>query len=183
MKKATQKKTARSAAASVTREAKATPASAVAQAPAPGEELVLEDAVPFLVARAGMRMGGAFSKQLKDFDLNLTEWRVCAALNHKPHQRLSELALQTSAEPSTLSRLVEGLMQRKLLVRDRSGEDARALALSLTPAGVELTRRIVPLAQLYERVALAGISKAQAESLKQMLRQLYDNMNILDAGD
>ena len=146
-------------------------------------DLELEDAVPYLVARAGMRMGQAFSKQLKTFDLNLTEWRVCAALNHKPHQRLSELALHTSAEPSTLSRIVEGMMRRKLLVRDRSGEDARALALSLTPAGAELTRRIVPLAQLYERVAVAGIPKQQVESLKQMLRQLYDNMAMLDAAD
>src|SRR5437762_2003993 len=117
----------------------------------------LERALPYLIARAGTRMGQAFSKELKRFHLSLTEWRVCVALHHQPHQRLSELASHTSTEPSTLSRVVDGLLQRGLLVRDRSGEDARALALSLTDAGRDLTVRIIPLAQLYERVSLSGL--------------------------
>ena len=140
----------------------------------------LESAIPYLLARAGMRMGQAFTKELKPFGLSLTEWRVCAALHHQPHQRLAELAGHTSAEPSTLSRTVEGLLQRGLLVRDRSGDDARALALSLTPDGDALAQRIIPLAQLYDRVALSGISAAQVDLLRDMLRRIYGNMESLD---
>jgi DNA-binding MarR family transcriptional regulator len=143
-------------------------------------DLDMDNAVPYLVARAGMRMGQAFSKQLKAFDLNLTEWRVLASLHHRPHQRLSALALNTSAEPSTLSRTVDSLLQRDLLVRDRSGEDGRAVALSLTARGGELAERIIPLAQLYERVALAGIPRQQVETLKDLLRKIYDNVALLD---
>ncbi|MBT2324863.1 MarR family transcriptional regulator [Variovorax paradoxus] len=127
-----------------------------------------------------MRMGQSFSKELKQFKLSLTEWRVCVALHHQAHQRLSDLALHTSTEPSTLSRVVEGLLQRGVLVRDRSDEDARALALSLTEAGRDLTLRIIPLAQLYERVSLSGLTFAQAESLRDMLRMVYDNLAVLD---
>ena len=140
----------------------------------------LERAIPYLLARAGMRMGQAFSKELKPFDLSLTEWRVCVALQHKAHQRLSELAAHTATEPSTLSRVVDGLLQRGLLVRDRSGEDARALALNLTAAGRDLTQRVIPLAQLYERVSLAGLTSSQADALRDMLRSIYDNMAVLD---
>ncbi|ROZ77647.1 MarR family winged helix-turn-helix transcriptional regulator [Ramlibacter sp. WS9] len=142
----------------------------------------LERAIPYLVARAGIRMGQAFSKELKPFGLTLTEWRVCAALHHKPHQRLAELATHTSAEPSTLSRTVEGLLQRGLLIRDRSGDDARALALSLTPEGDALAQRIIPLAQLYDRVALSGISATQVDLLRDMLRRIYSNIETLDKG-
>ena len=140
----------------------------------------LERAIPYLLARAGMRMGQAFSKELKPFDLSLTEWRVCVALQHKAHQRLSELAAHTATEPSTLSRVVDGLLQRGLLVRDRSGEDARALALNLTDEGRDLTQRIIPLAQLYERVSLAGLTSAQTEALRDMLRSIYANLAVLD---
>lgn len=140
----------------------------------------LERAIPYLLARAGVRMGQAFSKELKPFDLSLTEWRVCVALQHKAHQRLSELAAHTATEPSTLSRVVDGLLQRGLLVRDRSGEDARALALNLTDEGRDLTQRIIPLAQLYERVSLAGLTSAQTEALRDMLRSIYDNLAVLD---
>lgn len=137
-------------------------------------------AIPYLLARAGMRMGQAFSKELKPFDLSLTEWRVCVALQHKAHQRLSELATHTATEASTLSRVVDGLLQRGLLVRDRSDEDARAIALNLTAEGRDLTQRIIPLAQLYERVSLAGLTSAQAEALRDMLRSIYDNLAVLD---
>lgn len=125
-------------------------------------------------------MGQAFSKELKRFQLSLTEWRVCVALHHVPHQRLSDLAAHTSTEPSTLSRVVEGLLQRGLLVRDRSDEDGRALALSLTDTGRDLTVRIIPLAQLFERVSLSGLNSAQADALRSMLRIVYDNLAVLD---
>ena len=140
----------------------------------------LERAIPYLLARAGMRMGQSFSKELRQFKLSLTEWRVCVALHHKAHQRLSDLALHTSTDASTLSRVVDGLLQRGVLVRDRSDEDARALALSLTEAGRDLTLRIIPLAQVYERVSLAGLTTVQAESLRDMLRMVYDNLAVLD---
>ena len=68
-------------------------------------------------------------------------------------------------------------------MRDRSGEDARALALSLTDAGRDLTVRIIPLAQLYERVSLSSLSHAQAEALRDMLRIVYDNLAVLDRGE
>lgn len=143
----------------------------------------LQNAVPYLIARAGARMGHVFSQELRKYDLTLTEWRVCSTLHHLPHQRLSEVALNTSTEPSTLSRVVDGLLQRGLLVRDRSGDDARALALSLTQEGVDITLRLIPVAQLYERVCLNGVSVEQAEHLRQMLRLMYDNMAPLDHQD
>ena len=125
-------------------------------------------------------MGQAFTRQLKQFALTLTEWRVCVALHQQPHQRLSDLASGTSTEPSTPPRVVAGLTQAGLLIRDRSEADGRAVALSLTTTGAALTQRIIPLAQVYERVALAGLTSAQSDALRDMLRRIYDNMSLLD---
>lgn len=143
----------------------------------------LENSIPYLIARAGVRMGQSFTRELKQFHITLTEWRVCSVLHHIPHQRLSEVAVNTSTEPSTLSRVVDSLMQRGFLIRDRSDDDARALALSLTAEGEALTQRLIPMAQLYERVSLNGFSAAQADQLRDMLRRLYDNMAPLDRDD
>jgi len=75
---------------------------------------------------------------------------------------------------------VDGLMQRGILIRARSDGDARAVALRLTPEGMDITQRLIPMAQLYERVALNGFSAAQADLLRDMLKRLYDNMAPLD---
>lgn len=140
----------------------------------------LERAVPYLLARAGERMGNSFSRELRPFKLTLNEWRVCVALHLDAHQRLSEIAAHTSADLSTISRVIDGLIKRGLAQRDRSAEDARAIAVGLTPEGIVLTEKIIPIAQLYERVALSGISDEEAENLRGLLRRLYDNIGILD---
>ncbi len=140
----------------------------------------LQNSIPYLIARAGVRMGQSFTREMRKFNMTLTEWRVCSTLGHKPHQRLSEVALNTSTEPSTLSRVVDSMMQRGLLIRERSGDDARALALSLTAEGMDITQRHIPIAQLYERVSLNGFSATQADQLRDMLKLLYDNMAPLD---
>ena len=127
-----------------------------------------------------MRMGQAFSRELKKFDVTLSEWRVCVSLHHRAHQRLSELAAHTSIDASTLSRTVDGLLRRGLLTRDRSENDARALALSLTVDGIALAERIIPLAEVYEKVALSGFSAGQADLLRHMLERVYDSMSALD---
>ncbi|CAN5587227.1 hypothetical protein BH09PSE5_BH09PSE5_43130 [soil metagenome] len=143
----------------------------------------LETAIPYLVARAGMRMGQAFAKELRRFNVSLTEWRACVALHHKPHMRLSDLAQHTSADASTLSRVVDKLINDGLVLRDRNGADGRAVALSLTEEGMHLTEKIIPLAQLYERVSMVGISAEEAKVLRSVLQKIYDNIANLDQAE
>lgn len=140
----------------------------------------LDRAIPYLLARTGERMGMAFSKDLRPFKMTLNEWRVCVALHFEAHQRLSGLVAHTSGDASTLSRVVDGLIKRELVQRDRSVDDARAVAISLTEKGVQLTEKIIPIAQLYERVALSGISDQEAEKLRALLAGIYNNIGILD---
>ncbi len=143
----------------------------------------LETSTPYLIARTGIRIGQAFSNELRQFNISLTEWRVLAALRHRPHQRLSDLAANTSSDASTLSRTVEGLLQQGLLVRERSADDARAVALALTPEGMQLAERVLPLARLYERVLLSGIDPQQVNLLREMLNGIYANMATLSRPD
>ena len=135
----------------------------------------LEEAIPFLLARAGARLGNAFARALKSYDLSLSEWRVCASLRHAPRQTLSELAAHASTDLSALSRIVDRLVARRLAARERCEADGRAIRIALTASGRALTTKIVPLARHYEAVALEGFSKTEVASLRAMLRRLYEN--------
>jgi hypothetical protein len=46
-------------------------------------------------------------------------------------------------------------------------------------AGRRLTGRILPIAERYERVALAGFAGREAATLKAALRRLFANMDRL----
>lgn len=139
----------------------------------------LDSYLPYLLNRAGSRIAAAFSDEVRPHGATLQMWRVLAALRDRDGRRMGDLSETTSIEVSTLTRLVDSMEKKGLVVRRRAAEDARAILLHVTPDGRRLTRRIVPIAKRYERVALAGFKPNEAESLKAALRRLYANMDAL----
>jgi DNA-binding MarR family transcriptional regulator len=141
----------------------------------------LDSYLPYLLNRAGARIAAAFSEEVRPLGATLQMWRVLAALRERDGRRMGDLSETTSIEVSTLTRLVDNMEKKGLVARRRDAGDARAVLLHATAAGRRLTRRILPIAERYEAVALAGFSVSEAATLKAGLRRLYANMDGLSA--
>jgi DNA-binding MarR family transcriptional regulator len=139
----------------------------------------LDSYLPYLLNRAGARIALAFGEEVRPLGATLQMWRVLAALRERDGLRMGELSRTTSIDVSTLTRLVDNMEKKGLVLRQRDAGDARAVALHATPAGRRMTGRIVPIAERYEKVALEGFTAREAELLKRALRRLYANMNAL----
>jgi DNA-binding MarR family transcriptional regulator len=140
----------------------------------------LDSYLPYLLNRAGARIAASFSEEVRPLGATLQMWRVLAVLRERDGRRMGDLSETTSIEVSTLTRLVDTMEKKGLVARRRDAGDARAVALHVTPAGRRLTRRVLPIAERYERVALDGFSAAETSALKIALRRLYGNMTALD---
>lgn len=139
----------------------------------------LDSYLPYLLNRAGARIAAAFSEEVRPLGASLQMWRVLAALRERDGRRMGDLSETTSIEVSTLTRLVDSMEERGLVSRRRDAADARAVMLCVTPAGRRLTQRILPIAERYETVALAGFNAGEVETLRAALRRLYANMEAL----
>jgi DNA-binding MarR family transcriptional regulator len=135
--------------------------------------------LPYLINRAGVRLAVAFSAEIARQGVGLQEWRVLAALLAHGPCRLGDLAALTSIEVSTLSRLVGRMTLARLVARTRESGDRRAVQLDLTAKGQQSVAAIVPLAHEYERMALAGFSRDEADRLREMLSRVYRNLGGL----
>ena len=140
----------------------------------------LADFVPYLLNRAGVKIGLAFTRDIEPLGVTLPMWRVMAALWEDSDQRLGDIAQKTSIDISTLSRLLVSLQRKQYVVRRRSGSDGRALSVSLTEKGRSLTERIIPIAAHYEDVATRGIKQADLARLNNMLVKLFLNIQTFD---
>jgi DNA-binding MarR family transcriptional regulator len=140
----------------------------------------LDSYLPYLLNRAGVRIAAAFSEEVRPLGATLQMWRVLAALREQDGRRMGDLSQTTSIEVSTLTRLIDNMEKKGLVARRRDDGDARAVVLHVTPAGRRLTRRILPIADRYEAVALAGFNAAEAKTLKAALCRLYANMDALE---
>lgn len=139
--------------------------------------LVLQDFLPYLLNRAGMKIGLVFSRDVEPYGVTLPMWRVLIELWHKGDHRLGELAERTTIDLSTLSRLIVSMQRKRLVVRRRSGLDRRALSLALTEKGLELVEKVAPYALHYEQVAIQGLSESEIALLKRALRKVFENLD------
>ncbi|MHC2576652.1 DNA-binding MarR family transcriptional regulator [Bradyrhizobium diazoefficiens] len=142
----------------------------------------LSNSLPYMLARVGIRMGDLFVRVVKKEGLTLPMYRVLAALAEQEQPvRLVELSALTSADLSTLSRLVADMHKEGLVSRERPANDQRSLQVELTPAGRELYERFMPVAAYYEEVATGELSRKDAAALKATLATLYNNLDRLEA--
>lgn len=143
-------------------------------------KLMLQDFLPYLLNRAGLRIGLMFSRDIEPFGITLPMWRVMIELWRGGDHRLGELSEHTSIDISTLSRLLVSMQRKNLIVRRRSGLDGRALSLTLTRRGLALTEKIAPKALRYEDVAMEGMTEREVASLKGLLKRVYRNLEEVD---
>lgn len=83
---------------------------------------------------------------MAEFDIQLPWFEVMDALaSHEGSLRFNELAEQTMANPSSLSRQLDKLEERNLVAREKgTGDDGRAVDIVLTPRGHELWKLANP---------------------------------------
>lgn len=141
---------------------------------------LFKDSFGFVLNRAGVAMGNAFSQELKKAGMTLAMWRVLAALHDTGRQSLSGLSDYVSVEISTLSRQVATLASRGFVISQPCEENWRSVDISLTPAGQVVVRLLQPASVRHERAALDGISPEEAHLLRGLLNKIYGNLCALD---
>jgi DNA-binding MarR family transcriptional regulator len=142
----------------------------------PAPTLDLEDYLPYLVNRVGVRLVAAFSREAEKFDLSVPMWRVLAVLAEHGEQRQIDLAERTSIDASTLSRLIRTVEHLGYVTRARSTASLREVTVALTRRGREVVGALIPLALACEAEATRGLSPRELDVLKALLRRAYANL-------
>jgi DNA-binding MarR family transcriptional regulator len=75
-------------------------------------------------------------------------------------------------DPGTVVDLIDVLEERGLVERRRRAEDRRVYELHLTEAGIAMSEQIEPVLASVESTALAPLSPAEMELLKDMLTRV-----------
>jgi DNA-binding MarR family transcriptional regulator len=125
-------------------------------------------------------MGELFSRRIAPFGVTLPMYRVMAALWENGDQRLSDLATVTTAEISTLSRLIGEMKRKGLVTRSRLEDNGRTVAINLTPKGKSLVEELMPIAVHFEDVAVSSFSASEISRLKVVFREIYQSLGSIE---
>ncbi len=90
---------------------------------------------------------------------------------------VTDLARAADLNPGAMTRLLDKLEVRGLLVREADPDDRRALHIQLTDAGRNLWRDVDQCGQRVRESALLGMNDATRTRLTRLLEQVRDNLN------
>lgn len=102
------------------------------------------------------------------------------AIESAPGISLSELATRAMARQSTISEVVARLVERRLVVRAKADDDARRVALSLTPRGRAIVQRAPQTAQERLVAGLESLSASEQRRLAASLELWLDRAGFTD---
>jgi DNA-binding MarR family transcriptional regulator len=135
---------------------------------------------PYLVRRVGLRIGELFDRAVAGYGVDVSMYRVLAALAEVNGQQLGQLSEVTTIELSTLSRLVGTMAGKGLLTRRRPRGNGRIVEISLSAKGRRLAEELMPIAARFEAVAIGGLGAAEVARLKAQLEAAYRNLDAIE---
>ena len=110
-------------------------------------------------------------------DISLDQWMVLGPiwqLKNPSHKDLSEFCLK---DKTSISRIVDTLEKKNLVVRVNDQLDQRMKRVVLTREGKQLFNHVVPIMEKTREEVRQGISESEIDAFKRVLVQINKNMN------
>lgn len=101
-----------------------------------------------------------------------TQLNVLKLLEEIGELSLSELSRRLAAQNSTVTGIVDRMVQAGLVVREQSAEDRRVWRIRMTPRGAEVAERTQVLPWDLLRTALASLDRREKEQLVTILQKV-----------
>lgn len=143
-----------------------------------GDQIILENALPFLLHGLYQRIRSVTYREFNQLGLEITpeQWIVLARLWQRDGRTVSELSESTLRDKPTMSRILDSMEKAGLLTRTVDEKDARSRIVALTREGKALRKKLVPVAKGLVARLEAGVPEADLLITRRTLRRLFENL-------
>jgi|GEM_PF-2226939 len=140
----------------------------------PDGALPLEHFWPYQVTVLADRIARRTSRIVKERGLNLSQWRVMAAIAEVPGRTSVDVVTVTPMDKGIVSRATKALLEMGFVRREASQTDGRLSHLHLTDAGTDLYADVIPSIQIMAQWADERLTPARLKRLREDLHALMD---------
>ena len=138
--------------------------------------LANQEYVGLLIDAARRRLKLAVLAALEPFELSTQQFWVLLAVRVLPGGSLGAVAERQRMDLPSASRIVTSLVERGLVLLERSLEDRRRASVRLTAKGEALARKLQPVADEVRAAVVSGFSAEEQEVLRGLLRRVIENL-------
>ena len=134
-----------------------------------------EDSVGRLIADVSGRLLAAFDDEVTELGITGAQWVILMRIATGCGSTAAELSRFSRYDTGSMTRMLDRLEEKSLILRVRSSTDRRVIDLELTDAGRELYTLLPPVAIKVLNAHLQGFTRAELDLFKGFLRRMQAN--------
>lgn len=141
----------------------------------------MDNAVGYAIghAAARLKMGLRRTFLAAGHDVTPEQWVVLYRLFEAQGLTQCGLGERTVKDKTTITRILDRLERKTLLVRRRDSQDRRSQRIFLTPAGEDMVRALVPLVRQFAAEAFADVPPEDRATLSRILARIETRLDVM----
>lgn len=140
---------------------------------ADADTLPLHQFLTYRLSRVQAKLNAQATRILREASgITLTQWRIIALVGAAGQTRLSQLAREAALDKGLLSRNLKGLIEDGVITTRPDENDHRAQVLSLSPKGIAIFGRTLPVSRERQRKLRAGLTEEELRIFRRVLDKL-----------
>lgn len=128
--------------------------------------------VGYLINKTAAKMDRTMTAVLKPLGVSIDQFAILMTLTESEGITQSEIGKRVGLASYTVTRLLDDLAAKKLVVRKPNRESRRSFSIYLTPKGKTLSPRLFQAVADVNRAVLAPLSDDETEQLRETLSKL-----------
>jgi DNA-binding MarR family transcriptional regulator len=135
----------------------------------------LTESVGFQLVKARNVITTEMDAALKDLDISSQQMGIMLMLRQKLASTPFELSKMLGIDTGLMTRMLDKLEAKGLVVRSRDEDDRRVVNLALTKAGIAVADQIPEIAPDVLNARLKDFTKAELNELRRLLRKFLSD--------
>lgn len=139
-----------------------------------------EDSVGFLIGLLRTRMFRALDVELGKLGFTAAQWPILRAVADGQTPIAADLCRRLNYDTGSMTRMLNRLEEKGVIVREPGTEDRRVVRLRITPAGRKIYPRLRDATIRVLNRLVAGFNTAEVQQLHEQLARMRSNMDYID---
>ncbi len=138
-------------------------------------DFVMDESIGYLIKKVRSMLTLAVEREIVEQDITYEQWGVLLMILRGQIDTAADLARGLECDTGSMTRMLDRLEAKDLVIRTRSTDDRRRVQLELTTAGKRLAERVIASIVKVLNQHLDGFSVDELEQFKGFLRRMLAN--------
>lgn len=135
----------------------------------------LKNSTGYLITNTGRKLSHCLQQLFHGHDVTPEQWSLLVCLDSEDGISHKDLAIRTEKDPANLTRLVDQLERKALVLRIANPADRRSLLLQVTDKGRAAAHALAPIEAAFVETILKDITPEEIEVFKIFMSKINKN--------